>query len=108
LPVLTCEGNTFPGRVATSLLKAVGLPELITHSMQAYEELAIDLAKHPDKLQAVQNKLIENRLNKPLFNTEFFTKNLEALYQQMHERHQQNLGPDHLLLPSIDSSGGKI
>jgi predicted O-linked N-acetylglucosamine transferase (SPINDLY family) len=96
LPVLTCIGKTFPGRVAASLLTALEMPELITYSMQDYEKLAIELASHPDKLGAIQNKLLENRLNKPLFNTELFTQNLEVLYRKMYERYQKNFEADHL------------
>ena len=94
LPVLTSEGNTFPGRVASSLLRALDLPELITHSIQGYEALAIELAKNPGKLKVIQNKLLTNRLEQSLFNTQLFTRNLEILYQKMYDRYQANLGPD--------------
>src|SRR3954454_21102221 len=40
LPVLTCTGDTFAGRVAGSLLRAAGLGELITTSLEEYEALA--------------------------------------------------------------------
>jgi predicted O-linked N-acetylglucosamine transferase (SPINDLY family) len=85
LPVLTQIGNTFPGRVAASLLKAVGLPELITNSEKEYEELAVELAKNPAKLQNLKNRLAENRLTAPLFDTVRFTKDLEDLYQSIHK-----------------------
>jgi len=98
VPVLTCIGDTFPGRVAASLLSAIGLPELITHSAKEYEELAIGLAHNPDRLQAINHQLQINRLDKPLFNTQLFTKNLENLYKKMYERNQENLVPDHLFV----------
>lgn len=98
VPVLTCIGDTFPGRVAASLLSAIGLPELITHSAKEYEELAIGLAHNPDRLQAINHQLQINRLDKPLFNTQLFTKNLENLYKKMYERNQENLEPDHLFV----------
>src|SRR5215831_2377631 len=67
LPILTQIGNTFAGRVAASLLNAMGLPELITHSRERYEELAIELALNSEKLKAIKKKLSRNRLTKPLF-----------------------------------------
>lgn len=96
LPVLTCMGNTFPGRVAASLLTALEVPELITHSIEEYECRAIELANNPDRLHALKNQLIANRLEKPLFNTQMFTKNLEILYSKMYECYQQKLEPDHI------------
>ena len=100
LPVLTCLGETFAGRVAASLLNAIGLPELITTTSEAYEQMAIDLATQPAKLAAIKRKLAENRLTKPLFNTRLFTGHLEAAYTAMYERHQAGLAPDHIVIPS--------
>lgn len=100
LPVLTCIGETFAGRVAASLLNAIGLPELITTTLKAYEELAIDLPMHPEKLAAIKNKLAENRLTTPLFDTKLFTKHIEAAYTAMYERYQAGLPPDHIVIPN--------
>ena len=80
LPVLTCIGETFAGRVAASLLNAIRLPELITTTLEAYEQMAIDLATHPEKLAAIKHKLAENRFTTPLFDTKLFTKHIEAAY----------------------------
>jgi predicted O-linked N-acetylglucosamine transferase (SPINDLY family) len=86
LPVLTCLGTTFPGRVAASLLKAVGLPELITTTLTDYEALALKLARERDVLAAVKAKLVANRDRAPLFDTARYTRNLEAAYVGMWER----------------------
>jgi len=86
LPVVTCIGNTFAGRVAASLLKAACLPELITESLAAYEALALNLARDPGALSALKTKLAQNRDTCPLFDTARFTRNLEAAYIAMHER----------------------
>jgi protein O-GlcNAc transferase len=99
LPVLTCIGETFSGRVAASLLNAIRLPQLITTTLEAYEQMAIDLATHPEKLAAVKNTLAENRLTTPLFDTKLFTKHIEAAYTMMYERHQAGLAPDHVNIP---------
>jgi predicted O-linked N-acetylglucosamine transferase (SPINDLY family) len=96
LPVLTKLGNTFAGRVAASLLDAIGLPDLITHSREEYEALAIELALNREKLQAIREKLERNRLTTPLFDTALYTKHLEAAYKAMYQRHQTGLPPDHI------------
>ena len=83
LPVLTREGTSFAGRVAASLLYAVGLPELVTHSTEEYEALALQLAKDPSLLEAYRNRLATNRLTHPLFDTDRFRRHIEAAYLQM-------------------------
>jgi predicted O-linked N-acetylglucosamine transferase (SPINDLY family) len=98
LPVLTLMGNSFASRVAASLLNAIGLPELITTTSQAYEALAIELAKYPEKLDALKQKLASNRLTTPLFDTPQFTKDLERAYVQMYERYQADQLPEHLFV----------
>jgi protein O-GlcNAc transferase len=99
LPVLTCLGESFAGRVAASLLNAVGLPELITTTLEAYEQMAIDLAAHPDKLANIKHKLAEKRLTSRLFDTKLVTKHVEAAYTVMYERHYTNRSPDHIYVP---------
>jgi predicted O-linked N-acetylglucosamine transferase (SPINDLY family) len=96
IPVLTCLGKSFASRVAASLLNAVNLPELITHTPKEYEALAIDLATHPEKLKVIKDKLADNLSTAPLFDTKRFTKNIESAYTQMYERSQQGLEPDHI------------
>jgi protein O-GlcNAc transferase len=100
LPLLTCLGNTFPGRVAASLLRAIGLPELVTESLAEYERTASMLAQNPDKLAAVRAKLACNRDIKPLFDTPRFTRDLESAYITMWERHQVGLPAAHFAVAS--------
>ena len=83
LPVLTCAGNTFAGRVAGSLLRAIGLGELITTSLEEYEAMALGLARDGDLLAALRARLVRNRLTCPLFDTERFARNIESAYRQM-------------------------
>jgi predicted O-linked N-acetylglucosamine transferase (SPINDLY family) len=96
LPVLTRIGETFAGRVAASLLRAVGLPELITNTAQEYEQLAIDLAREPERLRALRDRLKANRNTAPLFDTPAYTRHLEAAYIAMYWRRTAGLAPDHL------------
>src|SRR5262249_14699283 len=96
LPVLTQIGNTFAGRVAASLVNAVDLPELITHSRDEYEALAIELALNGEKLDAIKEKLSRNRRTSPLFDTPLYTKHLESAYEAMYQRYKAGLPPDHI------------
>jgi predicted O-linked N-acetylglucosamine transferase (SPINDLY family) len=96
LPVLTRTGEAFASRVAASLLHAVGLPELITATPQAYENLAIELAANGARLEACRRTLAHQRLAGPLFDAELFTRRLEGAYQRIHDRQRANLVPEHL------------
>jgi predicted O-linked N-acetylglucosamine transferase (SPINDLY family) len=100
LPVLTCLGGTFAGRVAASSLNAIGLPELVTTTLEDYERLAIELATNPEKLARIKRKLADNRLTTPLFDTKLFTKHIEAAYAAIYKRHQAGLAPDHIAIPN--------
>jgi protein O-GlcNAc transferase len=100
LPVLIFLGETFAGRVAASLLNAVGLPELITTTIEAYEQTAIDLAMHPEKLAIIRQRLADNRLTAALFDTQRSTRHIEAAYTAMYERHRAGLAPDHIFIPN--------
>jgi protein O-GlcNAc transferase len=96
LPLVTCLGDTFAGRVAASLLRAIGLPELIAPTIQAYEEIALALATQPHKLAAIKRKLATNRFSKPLFDGKQITRDIEAAYTAMYERQRTGLPPDHI------------
>jgi predicted O-linked N-acetylglucosamine transferase (SPINDLY family) len=85
VPLLTCRGSTFPSRVAASLLEAVGLPELITSSLDEYEARAIALARDPATITGLKEKLARNRLTQPLFDTDLLRRNIESAYRGMWE-----------------------
>jgi predicted O-linked N-acetylglucosamine transferase (SPINDLY family) len=85
LPVLTCKGQAFAGRVAASLLEALGLPELVAQSLEAYEATALELARDPAKLKALTQKLARNLAASPLFDADKFRTGIEAAYITMHE-----------------------
>jgi predicted O-linked N-acetylglucosamine transferase (SPINDLY family) len=106
LPVLTQFGEAFAGRVAASLLHAVGLPELVARSREEYETVAVDLAKNPDRLHAIKQKLERNRLTGPLFDAAHFTRDLETAYAAMTQRYRAGLLPDHIDVQAIVTAGG--
>ena len=92
LPVVTCMGNGFHARVAGSLVHAAGLAELVTHSLEDYEALAMALAAQPDRVRRLKAKLGDHRAASPLFDTGRFCRNLEAVYIAMWRK--QCLGTD--------------
>jgi predicted O-linked N-acetylglucosamine transferase (SPINDLY family) len=93
LPVLTCTGKAFAGRVAASLLNAIDLPELVTSTQSEYEAKAVELAKDPALSEAMKRKLAANRTTRPLFNSALYTRHIEAAYEAMIARHEAGLAP---------------
>ncbi|MDE5443833.1 tetratricopeptide repeat protein [Bradyrhizobium sp. CSA207] len=87
LPILTCLGTAFAGRVAASLLNAVGLPELVTHSLDEYEGLALRIAHDSELRTALKSKLATNRTSWPLFDTIGMTRHIEKAFNEMWRRH---------------------
>ena len=92
LPVLTCRGSTFAGRVGASLLDAAGLPELVTGDLDAYYALAMRLATSPELLAGIRRRLAQNVATSPLYDAKAFTRHLEAAYVRMWERCQAGRG----------------
>jgi predicted O-linked N-acetylglucosamine transferase (SPINDLY family) len=83
LPVLTCLGRSFAGRVAASQLLALGMPELVTERLEDYEAEALRLARDPGHLQAIRHKVAQNRLTTPLFDTGRLVRHLETAFATM-------------------------
>lgn len=99
VPILTLTGQTFPGRVATSILLAAGLPELVTQSFDAYVVAALRLARQPAALARVRERVASCRRS-PLFDTALYTRHLEAAYFGMVERHRQGDVPAAIQVPA--------
>jgi predicted O-linked N-acetylglucosamine transferase (SPINDLY family) len=91
VPLLTYPGESFASRVAASLLRTVGMPELIAGSPLQYEEKAVELAADPVRLGQLRRKLAVR--DTPLFDTERYTRNLEAVYKAIYERHHSGSPP---------------
>lgn len=100
LPVLTCVGSTFPGRVGASLLSAVGLPELITHTAEEYMSLAVNLARDESLLASIKLKLAENRATHALFDTDKFRKGIESAYTTMWKQYVRGERPESFWVPT--------
>jgi len=96
LPVLTRIGASFAGRVGASLLTALDLPELITTTVEQFEEAAVQLATKPEQLAGIRQKVERSRLSSPLFDTRAFTRYLELGYTRMFACYQAGLAPEHI------------
>jgi predicted O-linked N-acetylglucosamine transferase (SPINDLY family) len=94
VPLLTYPGESFASRVAASLLRTADLPELIAGSPSQYEDRAVELAADAARLGQLRRKLAMR--GTPLFDTARYTRNLEAVYQAIYERHRSGLPPDHV------------
>ena len=102
LPVVTCLGQAFAGRVAASMLHAIGMSELVTTSLDAYEALAFELATEPARLGAVKAKLAAHRDTHALFDTARFCRGIEAAFATMHERHRRGEPPEGFAIAAQD------
>jgi predicted O-linked N-acetylglucosamine transferase (SPINDLY family) len=107
LPVLTCRGASFAGRVAASLLQAAGLPELITGSLADYEALALRLARDAPLLRSFRDRLARNRSTCALFDTDRFRRHLESAYTTMWEIQQRGESPRSFSVGLIPPAGSR-
>jgi len=96
LPVLTCLGEAFAGRVAASLLRAIGLPELITRDLDEYQRVALQIAADPQRLAALRGRLETCRHAAAPFDVRGFARRVEAAYTAIHERHRAGRPPEHI------------
>jgi predicted O-linked N-acetylglucosamine transferase (SPINDLY family) len=102
LPLLTCAGSAYAGRVAGSLLRAIGLPELITGSLKDYEALALKLARDSRLLGELRSRLERNLVASPLFDTDRFRRHIEAAYTKMWEISERGEPPQAFAVDPID------
>ena len=98
LPVLTFKGNSYPSRMAASILNSVNLTELITDTQEDYESLAIELATNNKKYIKLKSKLNKNLNSAKLFNTFEFAKNIETAYKTIYEKHHNKIDKDHIYI----------
>ena len=104
VPIVTCLGSSFAGRVAGSLLKASGLTELIVENREDYEALAVHLARDLDRLAAIRAKLARNRATQPLFDADRLRRHIESAYETMSERRQRGEPPVSFSVAPCDRS----
>ena len=98
LPVLTCLGKAFAGKICASIVASIGLPDLITRTPEEFEARAIELATHLEKLREYQGQVKCEQSHSRLFDSRRFTKDMESAYIAMLERYNNGLPPDHILV----------
>jgi len=103
LPLITCLGGSFSGRVAGSLLCALGMAELVTHTVEEYESLALKLALDPVLLAKVKRKLICNREVEPIFNMSRLCRHIEIAYTTMWKIQQNGEAPRNFDVDALPS-----
>jgi len=101
LPVLTCVGNSFAGRVAASLLTGLGMPELVTANLEEYALRALTLANSSSLLAEVRAKLEHRRTSRPLFDTDLYRQHLESAYSTLCERQRRGESPETFSVPQV-------
>ena len=94
LPLVTCAGETFPSRVAASLLNAMSMPDCVTYDLVSYEQKIVALLEYPQKLMELRNHVDVERTRSPLFDTKSIAKHLEMAYALMMERYEAGLKPE--------------
>lgn len=106
LPFVTRIGESFASRVGASLLKAVGLDELITQCNEEYESLILHLARNPEELAGHRQRLAENLAKGAvLFDSPQFARHIENAYEQVLERYREGLPPEHVVVPGGAARG---
>jgi predicted O-linked N-acetylglucosamine transferase (SPINDLY family) len=105
VPVVTCAGRSYAARMSGSLLRAVGLPDLVTESLGDYERLALQLAREPQRLAAARAALAVARGSSALFDTGRFCRHFEAALALMSERQRRGLPPATFRIAAQDPEG---
>jgi protein O-GlcNAc transferase len=94
--------------MAGSLLRALRVPELITHNLEEYEAKAGELSLRPHALERLRERMAQNRSHAPLFDTQRFRHDLEAAYTEMWLRNERGLKPAGMSVPGSEDSARGI
>ncbi|MEO5880951.1 MAG: hypothetical protein ABIQ06_00905 [Caldimonas sp.] len=106
VPVVTTLGPTFAQRVAASLLRTSGLPELVCADAEAYRATVVALARDPSRRAALRDRLQAERHANPLFDGARFAADIEQLYRRMWQRCIAGMRPEHLPAAEPQASSG--
>lgn len=102
VPVISIAGAAHSERTGASILNAIGHSELITDGLEGYETLARDLARDPEALGALREKLARNLETAPLFNVKRLARHVEAAYRLMWDNHESGRPPQTIIVPRAD------
>ena len=98
VPVLTLKGKSFASRVATSLLTAMNLSELVTEKLNDYEEMALKISNNPEMLDQLKDKILKNKENSNVFKPQIYTDNIEKSYKKVYQNYIDGLKPQNFKL----------
>ena len=98
LPLLTVVGESFQSRVSFSLLNSLGMKDLITYNLKDYEDMAVNLAKNPEQLKKIKDRLCFALKNSNTFKTKNYTENLEKAYIKIYDQFKKNLPPENVYI----------
>ena len=101
VPLVTVAGERLASRVATSLLHAVGLPELAAVGPEAMCDLAVGLGRDPARLTDLRNRLADLLPQAPAFDPVRFARHLESGFEQVWQRHAAGKPPEDIGVKSI-------
>lgn len=101
LPLLTCLGETFVGRVASSMLNAIDMPEMVTNSLEEYEARALELANNPAKLKKIRNKLQKKIASGPLFDGVKYARDIELAFEHMVHHQKEGKKPEPFVVADL-------
>jgi protein O-GlcNAc transferase len=83
VPVISLEGQLHAGRVGCSLLRAVGLPDLVASSREEFAAAAARLAADHDRLREMRQGMRERMAASPLCDQGAFCRRFEAALRGM-------------------------
>ena len=97
-PLLTLAGESFASRVSASLLTSINMGELITYSEKQYEDLAVSLSNDNTKILEIKQRLMKDKSNATLFNSQLYTKNIELAYLEIWNNFKKSLKPTNVYI----------
>jgi len=105
-PLVAVVGETFASRVSGSILHAAGLPELVTHNLESYQALLLDLARDSASRQALRSRIAAQQASCPLFDTSGFVRFLERAYLEMWRRYGRGERPAAISIDDLPPAAG--
>ena len=105
VPMVVIKGDNVSNRTGRNLLEVVRMPELIGGTMTDYERIAVELAKHPDKLAATRAKLTAQVKTSPLFDIKLFTRHMERAFEMMWGNYEAGNAPQNFRVPDLSDGG---
>ena len=98
VPVVTLKGNSFPSRVAASLLKSLNMEELITNNLDEYKKLILEIYNNKNYHFNLKDKIVKRKRENNLYKSSVYTKNIEQAYFKIYQNYLNGMSPQDLEL----------